>query len=77
MEIRGFGFPYELPVAVGTTVIWTNADAVGHDVTALDGSWASSILGQGASFSRTFTTAGRQAYYCELHPYMQAVVIVE
>jgi len=76
-NIQGFGYPYELQVAAGTTVTWVNHDAVPHDVVAYDGSWASALLGQGETYSRTFTAAGRFAYTCSIHPYMQAAVVVQ
>jgi plastocyanin len=75
--IRGYGFPYELRVSAGATVVWTNYDDVAHDVTASDGSWGSTALAKGQSFARTFAQPGRYAYVCKLHPYMAAVLIVE
>ncbi|HWC30480.1 MAG TPA: plastocyanin/azurin family copper-binding protein [Dehalococcoidia bacterium] len=75
--IRGYGFPYELRVAAGSTVVWTNYDNVAHDVTASDGSWASPVMGQGATFAHTFNAPGRYGYICKLHPYMTAAVIVQ
>src|SRR5690606_23410278 len=76
-NIQGFGYPYELAVATGSTVRWVNLDAVPHDVVAYDGSWASVLLGQGEAYSRTFSTPGRYAYTCSIHPYMQAAVVVQ
>jgi len=76
-NIQGFGYPYELQVAAGTTVTWVNHDAVPHDVVAYDGSWASPLLAQGETYSRTFTAAGRFAYTCSIHPYMQAAIVVQ
>lgn len=76
-NIHGFGYPYELHVAPGTTVTWVNQDAVTHDVAAFDGSWGSALFGQGQSYSHTFGAAGRYPYTCTVHPYMQAVVVVE
>jgi plastocyanin len=77
VEIRGFGFPYELHVAAGSTVTWINRDAVPHDVVAFDGSWSSALFNEGESYSHTFTAAGRQPYKCTIHPYMQAIVVVD
>lgn len=76
-NIQGFGYPYELQVVVGTTVTWVNLDTALHDVAAYDGTWSSVLLAQGESYSRTFTTAGRFAYTCSIHPYMQAAVVVQ
>ena len=77
VEIRGFGFPYELHVAAGSTVTWINRDAVPHDVVAFDGSWSSALFNEGESYSHTFTAAGRQPYKCTIHPYMQATIVVD
>lgn len=78
VAIRGFGYhPFELRISAGTTVVWTNYDSASHDVTASNGSWASPLLGEGDSFSHTFTQPGRYAYTCKVHPYMGAAVIVE
>jgi predicted lipoprotein with Yx(FWY)xxD motif/plastocyanin len=56
-----------LTVKVGTTVTWTNNGNFPHTVTADDGSFDSSTLGSGETFSFTFSKAGTYAYYCKLH----------
>ena len=76
-NIKGYGYPYELHVAAGTTVTWVNQDPIAHDVAAYDGSFTSPVLAQGQSWSHTFSTPGRYPYFCTLHTYMQALVIVE
>ncbi len=75
--IIGYGFPYQLTVPTGTTVIWTNHDSVLHDVTAKDKSWTSGVLAEGESYARTFDKPGAYVYICEIHPYMTAALIVE
>ncbi len=75
--IQSNGFPYQLAVAAGSTVVWTNNDPVLHDVTANDGDWTSGLLSQGESFSHTFDTPGKYPYVCKVHPFMTAVLIVE
>jgi plastocyanin len=75
--IKGFGFPYQLTVPAGSTVVWTNYDSVPHDVTAKDDSWTSGLLAEGESYSRTFGSQGKHTYVCKVHPYMSAVLIVE
>jgi quinohemoprotein ethanol dehydrogenase len=79
--------PAELHVPIGTTVTWTNQDAVEHTVTAsrnqatADPSSAyeftSPLLDTGESFSFTFNDVGEFAYHCNPHPFMGAKVIVE
>ena len=77
MTIKGFAFdPKAATVKVGETVTWTNEDGTDHTVTSSDGSFASEDLGQGATFSQTFNTAGTFDYICGIHPAMKATVIV-
>jgi plastocyanin len=68
--------PSTLTVPAGTTVSWSNEDAVPHTVTAEDGSFDSGIFDPGSTFSWEFTTPGTFAYVCNLHPQMQGSVDV-
>ena len=57
-------------VAVGATVTWTNQDGVPHTVTSVPGApaaFASGSLGNLATFSHVFATAGTYQYYCTFH----------
>jgi len=73
--IGGFTLP-SLTVAVGATVVWSNADGVPHTATARDGTFDSGILNDNR-YEFTFTEAGTFAYFCEVHPTMEAEIIVE
>ena len=76
-EIRQFAFqPKALEVPVGTTVTWTNDDAIQHSVTASDGSFDSGFFTQGGTFAHTFDTPGTYAYYCARHGSMTGEVVV-
>lgn len=84
VSIAGMAFtPSSLTVAAGTTVTWTNSDAVAHTVTsdtALFDSGAISAsggYGGGGTYSYTFTTAGTYNYHCSIHPMMTAKIIVQ
>lgn len=66
-----------LRIPVGTTVTWTNDDAMLHTATAVDGSFDSGFLAAGDSWSYTFDEPGEFEYYCLPHPWMRATVIVE
>ena len=68
--------PGTLTVKTGTTVTWTNNDNVSHTVTADNGSFASSILKKGETYSHQFSSAGTYPYHCEIHPSMKASVVV-
>jgi amicyanin len=76
--IQNFAYqPANLQVKVGTTVTWTNQDAAPHTITFRDGALTSSkLLQKDGAFSYTFTTAGTFTYYCQVHPYMTAQVVV-
>jgi plastocyanin len=78
VAIKGFAFsPSTLTVAPGTTVKWTNMDSAAHTVTSKSGAWADSgTLSTGTSFSHVFTHSGTFAYYCAIHPYMTATIVV-
>jgi len=76
-EIKQFAFqPRSLEVPVGTTVVWTNQDAIQHSVTAADGSFDSGFFTQGGTFARTFEQPGTYTYYCARHASMQGGVTV-
>lgn len=79
VSISGFAFnPAVSVVAAGTTVTWTNLDAFAHTTTSNIGSsdpWDSGSLGQGAIFTKTFTSPGSYGYFCAIHPGMQGTVI--
>jgi len=76
VEMKEFAFvPASVEIAVGGTVTWKNADAATHTVKG-DG-WVSGDLAQGASFSKTFDTAGTYGYSCGIHPSMTGEVVVK
>ena len=64
-------------VKAGGTVTWTNRDGAPHTVTATDGSFGSSQLTSGDSFSHTFSEPGTYTYFCQVHPMMKATVVVK
>jgi plastocyanin len=77
VDIKDFKYgPPELTVRVGERVTWTNHDEETHTVTSATGAFASSGLSHEDSFAQTFTTPGRYAYFCALHPQMKATVVV-
>ena len=92
VDISGFRFqPPELTVAAGTTVTWTNGDAILHTVTTgtsvkkdnfgnyditPDGRVDGTLPDEGTTFSFTFTTPGDYAYFCSRHNNMTGRVVV-
>jgi len=78
IEISGFAFkPDTLTVPSGTTVTWTNLDGPPHTVTTLETQYDSGWLSTGDIFSYTFDGNGTYEYYCTIHPFMKATIIVE
>jgi plastocyanin len=71
--------PASITVAEGTTVTWTNRDAVQHTVTSSTTGFPfdSGNLNRDQSFSFTFDSTGTYSYYCKLHAGMTGTVIVQ
>jgi plastocyanin len=67
----------EVHVRAGQSVSWTNQDDDVHTVTADDGSWSSPDLRRGDVYVHRFDAPGRYPYYCQQHPDMSGVVIVQ
>jgi plastocyanin len=81
VALRNYSFnPDTLHILAGTTVTWVNCEPPGidsHTSNSETGVWSSGFLAQGATYSHTFSTVGRFNYFCEPHPFMRGVVIVE
>lgn len=78
VEIEGFAFsPATLTIQVGDTVTWTNFDQVEHTATSTSGAFDSGLLGQGESYSLTFTEPGTYDYLCTPHPSMTGRIVVQ
>lgn len=70
--------PTSITVSVGDTVTWTNTGNNPHTVTSdEEGVFDSGTLDNGATFTFTVEAAGTVTYHCNIHPSMQAEVVVE
>jgi amicyanin len=69
--------PAEITVAPGTTVTWTNSEAMPHTVVEQNKAFRSKTLVKDASFTFTFTVAGDYEYLCSIHPFMKGKVTVK
>lgn len=77
--VRIFNLEYSpavIEVSVGAEVTWTNDDQMPHTVTSTDGTFDSSDIASGDTFTLAFPTAGSFDYVCSFHPGMGATVIV-
>jgi plastocyanin len=78
VRIRDMHFqPSTVTIKVGQSVTWTNADDRDHTVNAVDNSFKSGNLKNGASFTHRFEQAGSFDYACSYHPRMRGTVSVE
>jgi plastocyanin len=68
--------PAELTVEAGQTVTWRNEAFSQHTVTAAGGEFDSGHLNPGETFRVTFSTPGKLAYACTIHPSMKGDVTV-
>jgi len=78
VSLNNFSFdPATLTIKTGTTVTWTNNDAVSHTVTSDTGNLLSSpVLSPGQSFSFTFISPGSVNYHCNIHRTMKGAIII-
>ena len=78
VKIDGYAFKSpSITISTGTLVTWNNLDDDPHTVTATDGSFDSSGLAQGDTFSHKFIKPGTYQYYCKVHPMMRGSVTVK
>jgi plastocyanin len=77
VHIKNFMFtPMTATIVAGDRVTFVNDDDEAHTATAVDHSFDSEGLDAHASFQHVFTKPGTYAYFCELHPYMKATIVV-
>ncbi len=77
VHIKDFAFaPTPLTVHAGERVTFVNDDDEAHTVTATDKSFDSEGLDGAGAWQHVFAKAGTYRYFCELHPYMKATIVV-
>jgi plastocyanin len=69
--------PNPITVSVGTSVTWTNGDAIAHTVTSDTRTFDSSLIPAGGTFTVMFQNAGTFPYHCTIHPGMVGSVVVQ
>jgi plastocyanin len=71
--------PDTVHAKVGQRIMWTNEDEAPHNVKYVSGPRFTSsrqMLNPGAKFSITLTQAGTIHYFCSIHPWMTATIVV-
>ena len=74
--------PSTVEISVGGTVTWENTDTAAHTATSgtasdgPSGTFDSSLIMSGGSYSVTLDSAGAYQYFCMVHPWMEGVVLV-
>jgi plastocyanin len=77
VHIKNFAFvPATLTVPAGAVVRFVNDDGEAHTVTAENRSFDSTGIDGGEAWAYRFAKPGTFAYFCALHPYMKAAVLV-
>ena len=75
--IQGMAFnPSSITVKAGTTITWTNKDAVTHNETSNPALFSSGSMATDATYSFTFQNVGTYSYTCTIHPSMKGTVVV-
>jgi plastocyanin len=72
-------YPTTLTAKVGQRVVWTNDDSSPHNVTYVSGprfTSSRSSMVHGATFSLRLMQLGTIHYYCTIHPWMKATIVV-
>jgi plastocyanin len=78
VHINDFKYaPTPVTVKTGDTVEFINDDSEAHTVTSDDKSFDSGGMDTGDTWTHVFTKPGKYSYFCALHPWMKAVVIVK
>ena len=75
--IQGMLFsPATISVSAGTTITWTNKDAVTHTVTSNSGAFNSGNIAPNGTWAFTFAVPGTYNYACTIHSSMTGTVVV-
>lgn len=70
--------PAKIEVEEGQTVLWTNKDAMPHNVQIANPfKIAGNMLRAGQTFAIKFNEAGEYAYTCTPHPFMKGSITVK
>ena len=78
VHLKDFKYaPATVKIKAGESVEWINDDGDAHTVDSVTKAFDSGGLDTHDTWTHVFNTPGTFAYFCDLHPYMKGVVIVE
>jgi plastocyanin len=78
VHVKDFKYaPTPAKIHVGDRVTFVNDDEDAHTVTATDKSFDSAALDTHQTWQHVFSKPGTYDYFCALHPYMKARIVVE
>jgi len=74
--------PDTLKTKMLADIVWTNNDNVRHMVTSgsygsIERPLASTFIDPGESYKFSFQDPGKYRYFCQIHPLMRGVIVVE
>jgi plastocyanin len=75
-DLGTFFIPSFLNTSQGAKVTWSNKDYIPHTATAIDGSFDTQTILTGQSITKVMNSTGIHLYYCEIHPWMMAIIDV-
>jgi plastocyanin len=79
VTIKNLAFsPVTVNAKAGQTIQWVNQDTPPHNVTYVSGPkfTSSGTLNTGGTFKLKLTQPGTIHYFCSIHPFMKATVVV-
>ena len=77
VHIKDFKYhPTPTTIRAGDRVTFVNDDDEAHTVTSDDKSFDSGGLDGAGTWQHVFAKPGTYHYFCELHPYMKATIVV-
>ena len=77
ITIEGEKFPSTVTVAPGAQVTVINKDSAAHSVTSNAGLFDADVKGNGQTTFTAPAQPGSYPYYCEIHPSMHGVLVVQ
>lgn len=77
IHMKDFAYlPKDAKVKVGDTIVFVNDDESAHTVTSDDKTSDSGYMAKGQTWSKTYTKAGTNPYFCAYHAFMRGTVTV-